>query len=277
MVSDLFQRITSIRDTIIGISFIILTAIIIGVVLCVYFDILTVDLGALIVSSLLAIATFGYVALTYMMANTMREEMRHSEEVFKLRRKDDIISIIEGEIRPVIEDIQRHESEFNADQIHQYDSYSNEDSTFERIPKIKTNFDMPMDAVQFSNEVDINAGEVYEYFYKIEQYQEKHQRAVTELESLILNNHEDIGIDPNRARDYAKAALAIEPVGGISRNLWNDNKDNIIPLRSDVSEITGELYELKQEIRKMGRSIIRDLGQAEARLRQEYYITESDV
>lgn len=236
MVSGLFQRITSIRNIIVGTSFVILTATILGVLLCVYFDILTADSAALIVSSLLAIATFGYVALTYMMANTMREEMRHSEEVFKLRRKDDIISIIEGEIRPVMNDIQQHESEFNANQIDQYDGYIYEDSKFERIPKIKTNFDMPMEAVQFSNEVDVNASEVYLYFYKIVKYQEKRRRAVTELEREILDNYEYIGIDPNRARDYARAALAIEPVGGVSRNLWNKNKDNIIPLRSDVGK-----------------------------------------
>jgi len=282
MSNEPFQHISLITDKIVGISFVVLTAAIIGILLSVYYKILTVDSAALIVSSLLAIATFGYVALTYIMASSMRDEMQHSKEIFKLRRKEDIISIIKNEIRPVLTDIRKHDSTFKATEPNQYDNYATEDANtddlrFERIPEIEMNFDEPMDAAHFSNEINVNAGEVYQYFQKVDEYQKKHEQAVMELSTVILDNHDDIGVDPNKAQDYAKAALAIEPIGTLSRRLWNNNKDDIMPLRSNVSELTSELQVLKKEIKEHGHSLKRDLGQTEADLRQEYYIAKSDL
>lgn len=154
------------------------------------------------------------------MAGAMRDEFEHSKELFELRRKDDIISVIKEEIRPLFREIRTHSSSSNASCVEVYDEYAvDENTTLQRLPELETQFESPCHAAVLSKEVDVDAGDVYRYFYNVDQYIQKHEDAVADLSMVIVENSDDLGINADYAESYAKSALAIEPIGEISRSV----------------------------------------------------------
>jgi len=255
-------------------SLVVVIGVIVVALAGVYCGVLTVQTASLLVSSLLAITTFAYVLLTYSMATTMKDEMEHSKEVFKLRRKPDIIKIIREEINPLLNELWQHRRTLDANGMHAYDAWGT-DPMYERVPQLETEFENPANAAALSNETDVNAGDVYKYYHTLNEYRDSHDRAVYELQLTILND-EHVNVDSDSVEDYAKSALAIEPIG-ISRGRWENVQSDVIPLRDDISELTSELLEGKRELKEMGHSLRQELGEAKAGLTQEYYISQSDL
>ncbi|WIV66569.1 hypothetical protein [Natrialbaceae archaeon AArc-T1-2] len=257
-------------------AFALVCGTVVVVLLGVFAEVITIDTAAFTVSSLLAIATFGYVVLTYSMAKSMEDEMEHSKEVFKLRRKDDIISVIENEVRPVLIDVRRNRSTFNANDIGQYDSTMIDGAMYHRLPRLDMSFDDPGEPATLSKEVDVNAGDVYHYFHTVKKYRDTYDKAVHELSMCILENHDDLPIDTDKTQEYAESALSLEAIG-VSRSAWKVAKEDVTPLRAEITDLTRDLSELKREIKESGHTLAQDLGSAEANLKQEYYITNSDL
>jgi len=272
-----FERLTSYspsRETLVKASLVAVIGIITTVLAGVYCGVLTVQTASLIVSSLLATATFAYVLLTYSMATTMQDEMQHSKEVFKLRRKPDIIKIIQEEIDPLLNELWQHRRTLDAHGMHAFDAWGN-GPEYVRVPELETEFENPTAAAALSNEIDVNAGDVYKYYHTLNEYRDTHDRAIHELQLAILND-DHVNTDSESAEAYAKSALAIEPIG-ISRGTWDNVQSDVIPLRDDISEYTSELLEDKRELKEIGHSLRQELGEAKAELAQEYYISQSDL
>ena len=272
-----FDRLTSYSpdgETLVKASLVVVIGVIVVALVGVYCGVLTVQTASLLVSSLLAIATFAYVLLTYSMATTMKEEMEHSKEVFKLRRKPDIIKIIREEIDPLLNELWQHRRTLDANGMHAYDAWGT-NPMYERVPGLETEFENPSNAAALSNEIDVNAGDVYKYYHTLNEYRDTHDRAVHELQLAILSD-DQVNVDSDSIEDYAKSALAIEPIG-ISRGTWDNVQSDVIPLRDDISELTSELLEGKRELKEIGHSLRQELGEAKAELTQEYYISQSDL
>lgn len=187
-----FERLTTYfpnRETLVKASFVAVIGIIASVLASVYCGALTVQKASLIVSSLLAIATFAYLLLTYSMATSMRDEMQHSKEVFKLRRKPDIIKIIQEEIDPLLSELWQHRRTLDAHGMHAYDAWGT-DPMYERVPELETEFDKSTAAAVLSNEINVNTGDVYKYYHTLNEYRDTHDQAVHELQLTILSDDE---------------------------------------------------------------------------------------
>lgn len=272
-----FERLTSYSlngETLLKASFAVVIGVIVIVLAGVYSNGLTVQTASLIISSLLAIATFAYVLLTFSMASTMRDEMEHSKEVFKLRRKPDIIKIIQEEIDPILNELRQHRQSLDARGMHAFDAWGT-DPMYERAPDLETGFDNPLHAAALSNEIDVNAGDVYRYYHTLNEYRDMHDRAVNELQLEILDDGQ-ININTESTKEYAKSALAIEPIG-ISRAMWDNKKSGVIPLRDEISDLINDLLDAKRELKEIGHSLRQELGEAKAELSQKYYISQSDL
>ena len=183
----------------------------------VYTGRVTVDTAGVVISVILAVATFSYVLLTYSMASAMQANLEQTKELFKLRRKPDIIRIIENEIDPLLADLWTHRNTFNADGLNAYDSWGHPEKRpiFDRHPELESRFERPDVAASLSQEVDVDAGDVYAYYHSLKQSQEMHSRAVTDLSMVLLEHIDDLGINSDEVQAYAKSALAIERSGYI--------------------------------------------------------------
>lgn len=252
--------------------------ILIGSILGAYFfNVVNTDTARLLVSSILAVATFAYVLLTRSMAITMREEMELTKKQLKHRRKSDIIQIIQEEIQPVMTDVRRIRETFKGSGLRKGpDEETIGDETYDRLPEISTKFDRPQDAAWFSDEVDVDAGDVYKFYHTVQKYQEVYNNAVLALTMVILQNTESLDMNEDSTRAYAKSALTLEPVD-MGQSEWDAVKTDILPLRSEIPERIDQLMDLKREIRVMGHHVNQDLGASLADLKQDYPITESDL
>lgn len=261
-----------------GLSFIIVTILTAGVVAAALLDVVSGSTASLIVSAILAVATFGYVLLTFGMASAMKQQNEHAEQSLKLQRKPDIVKIIDKEIQPRLNEIHRHSTTFNASAIDAYDHHQIDDTTaVERFPELETEFSSPQHAAMIFDEVDVSAGDVYMYYQKVSEYCDAHDRAVNDLELLLTEQIDDLEIVSNHAREYAKSAFALEPTGDMPHHEWRDSENDVIPLRLELDEYESELYELKRQIEDQGHELQQKLGRTEAELRQEYHISRADV
>jgi len=279
-VTNLRNRIVSrapSQRTLIRGSLPVVTVTIVAVLAAVFTDDISVDTAGVVISGILAVATFSYVLLTYSMASSMDENLEQTKELFKLRRKPDIIRIIKNEIDPLLAELWSHRNTFNADGFNEYDSWGSMNGTlYNRHPELESDFERPDIAASLSQEVDVNNGDIHVYYRSLEQYQETYNRAVSELSMELLRGVDSLGIDSDDVKAYAESALAIEPIG-VHPDRWRAKKDDVIPFRSEIRELDRELEELKQELKRDGHALRQDLGQAKIDLQDEYYITRADM
>ena len=281
MRGELIERVRNYRasNTVLaGISFIIVATLTGIVVAAALLDELSGSTASLIISAILAVATFGYVLLTFSMASTMQQQADLTAQALKLQQKPDIVKIIEEDIHPRLTDITTHRDAFNASDIDAYDEYQIDENTFvERFPELENGFDSPEHAAVISDEVDVNAGDIYMYYEKVREYRELYNRAVTEVEVALVEQASDSGPITNHSRDYAQSVLALEPCGEIPRHAWRESRNDVMQTRLEITDREQDLHNLKSEIKNMGHDLRQELGQAEANLRQEYNITRADV
>ncbi|EMA07155.1 hypothetical protein C438_04432 [Haloferax denitrificans ATCC 35960] len=167
---------------------------------------------------------------------------------------------------------------FKAQSTDAYDRHQIDETTFvERYPKIETDYLDPQLAAVISEEVDVNAGDVFMYYHKVDEYCDVYDQAVNDLSHLLLKQ-DDLGIVSNKVHEYAKSAFALEPTGDMPQHEWRDCKDEVIQLRLELDdEYIEQLSKLKNEIKERGHEIQQELGRAKADLRQEYHISRADL
>ncbi|WP_144901384.1 phage holin family protein [Halobellus captivus] len=261
-----------------GISFATVTILIFGVVGLALCNVIERQIASLIVSAILAVATLGYVLLTFGMMSAMKQQTKHTERSLKLQRKPDIVKIVKEEIKPRTTEIRRHKTEFNASNVDAYDHYQiDENTSVERFPELETKFTDPQHAAMISDEVNVNAGVVFLYYQKVKEYCDAHRKAVKELELLLSKDIDNREISSDNIQTYAKSALALEPADDMPSHVWRNKKENVIPIRSNFDEHHSDLRQLKNEIKKLGYELQQEFGRAEAELRQEYQISRSDL
>lgn len=273
-----FKTLRPCNSVIAGLSFVFVTSLIAGVVAGALLDVVTGSTASLIISAILAIATFGYVLLTFEMAGAMKQQTEHAERSLKLQRKPDIVKIIEEEIKPRRNEIQMHRATFNATGFGSYDQYQIDDSTVvERFPELETEFSNPQQAAMVSENVGVDAGDLYSYYGMVDDYCDLFDRAVKDLEIHLLKETDISGINPGTAADYAKSAFALEPSEDMPKQTWRDDKEVVIPLRLELDGYESKLHNLKGDIKDLGHELQREFGKGEAGLRQEYNISRADV
>lgn len=126
------------RRTLFAVSFIVVAALIIGIIGLVWCDVLTIDGGALMMSGLLTLATFGYVLLTFDMSQSMREEMRLQRRQVKLERKPEVMEALETEALPLYNDVMNVRSGMSGTGAVQVD-----DEFYPAYPYVPTKFEDP--------------------------------------------------------------------------------------------------------------------------------------
>ena len=265
------------RQRWLAVSLAVVLLVVVAILVAVHQNVLTTEDGALLMSGVLAVATFTYVLLAFDMVSTMREQMQQSKELFKLRRKDDVIRLIQNQIHPLTREISEHKHALKGrNNPEAYDTIDVNGTWYRRLPRLSTEFDRSVEPAALSKEVGVDAGDTYMYFHKVNEYIDTYDRAVTNLSIAILDDIDNLPIQPDGVEDIAESALSIEPIG-VSRNHWNRVIRDIVPYRDEITGLTDELLDLLDDIKRLGHDVRMELDKAEIELRREHYISQSDL
>lgn len=260
------------RDLLLGGSAVTVALIILGIIGLVYYDILTIDGGALLMSSVLAAGTFAYVLLTFDMSRSMREEMRLQRRQVKLERKPEVIEVLESEALPLYNDVINVKSAMAGTKTVQIG-----DEWYPSYPYVPTKYEDPSTVPRLlQSPIDIDPGDAHAFYSNYREYRQVYGNAIDELQQLILTELDSPPNDSTDLRELAMIALELDTDRiGSARTPWESRKDDIIPLRREIPELMQELGELRHKMKHDGAELAADLSNAINDTMQEYWIDGS--
>lgn len=265
------------RRTLSVIAFAVVLVVVLGIIGGVYLNALTIDGGALLISAVLALATFAYVLLTFDMSRSMREEMQIQRRKVRLEKKPDVKRSLEQDLIPLYNDVMNVKNDVSGTGQRGADMVPIDDEFYRAYYRVSTRFEDPGSVPRFIN-VPINAdpGNAYAFYQTVKEYRETYGEAVHQLERLILDELSNPPSDPDDLREYAVLALQLDD-GTRGQSGWDSVKDDIIPLRKDVPGLMQELARLRDEIRSEGSALARELWEAQVDSMRVYEIDESEL
>lgn len=260
------------RRTILTGSFALVTVLILAIIGAVYCNILTIQGGSLLVSSVLTVATFGYVLLTFDMSRTIREQMQIQQRSVRLERRPDVKQAIENELMPLSTDVSNVRRAFSGPGTGQVDG-----EYYQAFPFVPTEFEDPFSVPRLlRGPIDIDPSAVADFYQTYKEYRQVYGDAVHELERLILSKLSDPPEDSDTVREYAMLALQLDS-DRIRDVRWDSVKDDVIPLRKEIPELIQELGRLGNELHSTGGELSFELGEELTDVMNEFEIDESEL
>lgn len=254
---------------IVGVAAIIIT----GIIVAAGRQIINLQGAGLLMDGMLTIATLGYVLLTCHMVS----EMRRDADIRKQHQnRPHVIDRLESGLLPLANDIRRvrlvlsdGETEWDGpDGIvideELYRSYHDVTSGYgaHNIPR-------------FTAHLDVDNGLTYDVYQSLDQYSNAYQEAMYELQRLIL---ELDGFEGNSemVRDFAVFALKGEDRYS-APSLWDNWRDDIVPLRDEIPELMAELEKGRNELTSACGAALRELESEQNESMNEYQISEAEL
>lgn len=262
------------RRTLLASSFIVVFALVAGIIGLVHYDVLTRDGGALVVSGLLTLATFGYVLLTFDMSQSMREEMRLQRRQVKLEQKPEVMAALERDALPLYNDVMNVRSAMSGTDTAQVGG-----EWYPAYPYVPTEYEDPSTAPRLlQSPIDIDPGDAYTFYTTYREYRQVYGDTVDELQRLILSELDSPPNDSTDLRELAMLALQLDTDRiGSTGVAWESRKDDIIPLRQEIPELMYELGELRSQLKRDGGELAADLSEAIYEAMGKYEIDGSQL
>lgn len=262
------------RRVLLTFSFVAVTALIVGIIGLVYCNVLTINGGSLVMSGVLTLATFGYVALTFDMSRTMREEMRLQHRQVKLEQKPEVMEALETEVLPLYNDVMNVKGVMSGTGTVQVDN-----EYYPAYPYVPTEFQDPSTVPRLlQSPIDIDPGDAHAFYMTYRDYRQVYGDTVDELQRLILTDLDSPPSDSMDLRELAMLALQLDTNRiGSTRIMWNSRKNDVIPLRRDIPELMQELSKLQHQVRRDGSELAADLSNAINDAMREYEIDGSQL
>lgn len=262
------------RDTLLGGSAVTVAVIIVGIIGGVYWDVLTIDGGALLMSSVLAAGTFAYVLLTFDMSRSMREEMRLQRQQLKLEQKPEVMEALESEALPLYNDVMNVKNSMAGTETVQID-----EEWYPAYPYVPTKFEDPSTVPRLlQSPIDIDPSGAHAFYSTYQEYRQVYGNAVDELQRLILTELDSPPSDSTDLRELAMLALQLETDQiGSTGIAWESRRDDIIPLRREMPELMQKLGQLRNQVKRDGGELAVDLSGAINNTMQEFWIDGSQL
>ena len=142
---------------------------------------------------------------------------------------------------------------------------------------VSAEFENPASVPRFVNTpIDVNPGDAYEFYQTVQGYQDTYEDAVDELMQVILTELSDPTSDSDELREYAESAIQLRAVG-IHETQWQSVEGDVLPLRREVAESIREAGELRQQIRRQGSEVMRELWEEQNTVMNEFEIIEEEL
>jgi len=262
------------RDALLAGSAVAVTVIIVGIIGLVYFDVLTIDGGALLMSAVLAAGTFAYVLLTFDMSRSMREEMWLQRRQVKLERKPEVMEALESEALPLYHDVMNVKGSMAGT-----GAVLIGDERYPAYPYVPTQYENPSTVPRLlQSPIDIAPGDAHAFYTTYREYRQVYGDAVDELQRLILTELDSPPSDSTDVRELAMLALQLDTDRiGSTGIAWESRKDDVIPLRREIPGLMQELGELRHQVKRDGGELAADLSEAINDVMQEYWIDGSQL
>ncbi len=187
------------QDVLLGGSAVTIAVMIIGIIGGVYFDVLTIDGGALLMSAVLAAGTFGYVLLTFDMSRSMRDEMRLQRRQVKLERKPEVVKMLESEVLPLYNDAMNVKGAMAGSGAIRVD-----EDLYPAYPYVPTKFEDPSTVPRLlQSPIDIDPSDAHAFYSAYREYRQVYGDAINELEQLILTELDSPPSDSTELQELA--------------------------------------------------------------------------
>jgi hypothetical protein len=252
-------------------------AIITAILTAYYCGVISLDEASLGVSSFLAAATFGYVILTHSMASSMGDEMDISQKKVKMQQKPEVKRTLREDLQPLYTDVENVKREVTGVGSDGADGKILNGVHYQALYPVSTEFENPASVPRFVNTpIDVNPGDAYEFYQTVQDYQDTYEDAVDGLMQVILTELSDPPSDSDELREYAESAIQLRAVG-IHETRWQSVKSDVLPLRREVAESIREAGELRQQIRRQGSEVTRELWEEQNTVMNEFEISEEEL
>jgi len=247
-----------------------------GIIVAAQLRILTMNGAGLVMNGVLTIATLGYVFLTYGMVSQMRRDIEVRE---RHENRPYVIERLELALLPLRKDIRRIRRVLKSGnpQWHGPDQTQIGERFYRSFHEVNPGYGKHT-IPRFTAHLDIDNGVNYDVYQAVGEYSDVYQEAVYEMQRLILAELDGFEGGSERVRDFAVLALKVDD--GENRqtpSLWDEWKEEVVPLRDEIPELMGEIEDLAGEVDTACGEALREIDPVLNETMKEYGISEGEL
>lgn len=236
--------------------------------------VLSIQGAGLLMDGVLTIGTLGYVFLTYSMVSQMRRDIevreRHQYRPYVIERLESALIPLNKDIQRIRRVLKDGEPGWNGPNVTTID-----ETLYRSYHEVNPGYGTHS-IPRFTAHLDVDNGATYDVYQSLEEYSDTYQEAVYEIQRLILEELDGFEGDSDRLRDFAVLALKVDD-GDRSHTLWDDWKEEVVPLRDEIPELMAELEERRDNVNTACGEALREIHPVLNETLKEYAISEDEL